>query len=204
MNDVVEAKLTLREPKKYSLEDYLRDEEKSINKHDFYNGQIIKLPKAKFKHNLIATNISFAIKTALRLISKKYLVVGDGQKIYIEPENISVYPDGIVICEKPEYFDNQEYLITNPLLVVEVLSRSTQAYDRTTKFDLYKNLPSFKEYVLIDSRKYSVETRFREESDLWRIRTEISMDNAVTFHAIGISIDLMDIYENIVFAEKKG
>lgn len=109
-----------------------------------------------------------------------------------------------MICEKPEYFDNQEYLITNPLLVVEVLSRSTQAYDRTTKFDLYKNLPSFKEYVLIDSRKCSVETRFREESDLWRIRTETSMENTVAFHAIGISIALRDIYDNIVFAEKKG
>ena len=204
MNDVVEAKLMLREPKKYSFEDYLRREEKSMNKQEFYDGQIIKLPNAKFKHNLIATNTSFTIKTALRHISKKYLVVGDGQKIYIEPENISVYPDGIVICEKPEYFDNQEYLITNPLLVVEVLSRSTQAYDRTTKFDLYKNLPSFKEYVLIDSRKYSVETRFREESDLWRIRTETTLENAVTFNAIGISIDLRDIYDNIVFAEKKG
>ncbi len=203
MNDVVVAKLMLREPKKYSLEDYLRREERSMNKYEFYDGQIIKLPNAKFKHNLIATNTSFAIKTALRLISKKYLVVGDGQKIYIEPENISVYPDGIVICEKPEYFDNQEYLITNPLLVVEVLSRSTQAYDRTTKFDLYKNLPSFKEYVLIDSRKCSVETRFREESDLWRIRTETTLENAVTFNAIGISIALKDIYDNIVFTEKK-
>jgi Uma2 family endonuclease len=203
MNAIAEAKLTFREPKSYSLEEYLRREERSVDKHEFYDGKILKMPNAKFKHNLIATNTSFAIKTALRLVSKKYLVVGDGQKIYIEPENISVYPDGIVICEKPEYFDNQEYLITNPIVVIEVLSRSTQAYDRSTKFDLYKNLLSFKEYVLIDSRKCAVETRFREEMDLWRIRTETDMTNSFTLNALGVSIGLTDVYDNVEFGVKK-
>jgi Uma2 family endonuclease len=202
MNATAEAKLNFREPKSYSLEEYLRREERSVDKHEFYDGKILKMPNAKFKHNLIVTNTSYAIKTALRLASKKLLVVGDGQKIYIESENISVYPDGIVICDKPEYYDNQEYLITNPVVVIEVLSRSTQAYDRSTKFDLYKNLPSFKEYILIDSRKCSVETRFREETDLWRIRTETNMANNFTLNALGISIGLMDVYENIEFPIK--
>ena len=191
-----------RVQKTYTLDEYLKREAKSADKHEFYNGQIVKMPNAKFYHNLTSNNISTAIKIAVKILAKKYLVVGDGQKVYIEPENVSIYPDGLVICEAPIYYDNQEYLITNPLLVVEVLSRSTQSYDRNGKFDLYTNLPSFHEYVLIDPRKFHVETWFREESDLWRIRKERDPSKSILLRSIGVSISLEDIYEDVVFPTK--
>ncbi len=187
----------------YTLDEYLRREEKSLDKHEFYNGQIVKMPNAKFYHNLTSGNVSAAIKIAVKLLSKKYLVLGDGQKIYIEPENISVYPDGLVVSEAPIFYKDQEYLLTNPLLVVEVLSRSTQAYDKQGKFDIYTNLPSFHEYVLVDPKRYFVETRFREEEDLWRIKTERDPTKSVLLRSIGVSISLEDIYENVVFPKTK-
>lgn len=189
--------------KTYTLDEYLRREEKSVDKHEFYNGQIVKIPNAKFYHNLTSGNVSAAIKIAVKLLSKKYLVLGDGQKIYIEPENISVYPDGLVVSEAPIFYKDQEYLLTNPLLVVEVLSRSTQAYDKQGKFDLYTNLPSFHEYVMVDPKRYFVETRFREEEDLWRIKTEKDPTKSVLLRSMGISISLEDIYENVVFPTSK-
>ena len=82
------------------------------------------------------------------------------------------------------------------------MSRSTQGYDRRGKYDLYRMLPSFKEYVLIDSKKAFVETRFREEEDLWRIKTETKMENSVSLRSLGVSISMEDIYENIDFVKK--
>jgi Uma2 family endonuclease len=195
--------LTLRTSKVYTLEQYLVREERSLEKHEFFDGKILKMPNAKFRHNLIATNMSFAIKLALRGQSTRYLVVGDGQKIYIPEENVAIYPDGIVICEQPIYYDNHEYLITNPLVVIEVLSRSTQAFDRSSQFDLYKSLPSFKEYLLIDSRKYAVETRFQVSEELWRIRSMTNKRQSVSIESLGITLTLEDIYDNIEFPDSK-
>jgi Uma2 family endonuclease len=203
-NVAIKPTLTLRSLKAYTLEQYLLREERTLEKHEFFDGKILKMPNAKFKHNLIATNVSFAIKLALRGKATRYLVVGDGQKIYIPSENIAIYPDGIVICEQPIYYDNQEYLITNPLLVIEVLSRSTQSFDRGGKFDLYKSLPSFKEYILIDSRKYAVETRFQMSEEMWRIRPAVTdKTQSVSLESIGITLALEDIYENIDFLKLK-
>jgi Uma2 family endonuclease len=202
-NVAIVPPLTLRTSKDYTLEQYLTREERSSEKHEFFDGKIVKMPNAKFRHNLIATNVSFAIKLALRSQPTRYLVVGDGQKIYIPAENVAIYPDGIVICEQPVYYDNQEYLITNPLVVIEVLSRSTQAFDRSGKFDLYKSLPSFKEYLLIDSRKYAVETRFKVSEELWRMRPITNKLHSITLESLGITLALEDIYDNIEFANLK-
>lgn len=198
-NIAIVQPLTLRTSKNYTLEQYLVREERSLEKHEFFDGKIVKMPNAKFRHNLIATNVSFAIKLALLNQPTRYLVVGDGQKIYIPSENVAIYPDGIVICEQPIYYDNQEYLITNPLVVIEVLSRSTQAFDRSGNFDLYKNLPSFKEYLLIDSRKYAVETRFRVSEEMWRMRPVTNKLHSVTLESLGITLTLEAIYDNIEF-----
>ena len=188
-----------KKAKVYTIAEYLRLEEKSKARHEFYNGKIIKMANALFYHNLIATNTAFAIKSEVKNLTRKYLIVGDGQKIYIEPENVIVSPDALVICETPQFWDGKNYIITNPLLVVEVLSRSTAVYDRIAKFDLYKLLPSFQEYVLIDPKKVLVETRFREQEDLWRIKSETVRENRIVLRSMDISIAVEDVYDNVVF-----
>ena len=119
----------VRKPKVYTFEEYLRREEKAVEKHEFYNGKIVRKP------------------------------------------SVNVYRN--------------------------------QTYDRLGKVELYKQLPSFQEYVLVNANKYAVETRFQEEPNLWRIRNEYNIDNSVTLHALGTSISMADIYENIVFPLKK-
>ena len=188
-----------REPKIYTLDEYLKREAKSVDKHEFYNGEIIKMPNAKFYHNLTGTNMARAIGNAISALSKDYLIVGDGQKIFVESENTSVYPDGLLVSEAPIFYDNQEFLLTNPLLIIEILSRSTSHYDKNGKFDLYTRLPSFHEYVLVDPRKYYLETRFREEPDLWRIKIEKDPSQSILLRSLGVSISLEDIYKKVVF-----
>jgi Uma2 family endonuclease len=190
---------TIRKPKVYTFEEYLRREEKAVEKHEFYNGEIIKKQGVTAIHSETAANMMASIKFAVRPLPKKFRIYNSDLKIRIEPMNFGVYPDALVICEQAEYWEDRHDVITNPLLIVEVLSPSTRTYDRMGKFELYKLLPSFQEYVLIDTRKYAVETRFREEPDLWRIKTETNIDNAVNLRALGVSIPMVDIYENIVF-----
>jgi Uma2 family endonuclease len=185
--------------KTYSLWEYLAREERAKDKHEFYNGIIAKMANAKFNHNLIAMNMAHALLNALKKTGKKYLVLGDGQKVYIESENIALYPDALVIFEKPIFFEGRQDMLVNPIMIVEVLSRSTSLYDRTSKFDFYQEIPSFKEYVLIDSKKIKVETRYREEQDLWRITAYTTENQQIKLKSLDIFVEMDDIYENVEF-----
>jgi Uma2 family endonuclease len=193
----------IRQPKVYTFDEYLRREEKAVEKHEFYNGKIIKKQGKTDIQSEISVNITATLKLTVRPLPRKFKVYTSDLKIRIESMDVGVYPDALVICEETEFWNNRRDVIVNPLVIVEVLSPSTQAYDRMGKFELYKLLPSFQEYVLVNSDKHSVETRFQEETDLWRIKTETNVENAVTLRSLGVSISMADIYEDIIFPLKK-
>ena len=111
------AKPLWKEPKIYSLQAYLQKEERAAEKHEFYNGQIVRMPGAKAKHNLIASNILTAMNIAVDSLENNYLIFNSDQKIFIEAANIAVYPDALVVFEKPKYYKGREDLLTNPLLI---------------------------------------------------------------------------------------
>jgi len=90
-------------------------------------------------------------------------------------------------------------MLVNPLLIIEVLSPITQEFDRTTKFEQYKHLPSFKEYLLVHQERPLVSTYFREEEDLWRIRSTRGLDQSCALKSIDIELALADVYEHIDF-----
>ncbi len=161
---------------------------------------------ARGTHNIIAANTISAIKTEARKHGKRLMVFSFNQKVYLPKLNFGLYPDALVICEKPLYWDDNEVLLVNPLLIVEVLSKSTGAYDRKDKFSEYKTLDSFKEYVLIEQNGCSVESRFREEPTLWRETLVTDPNGSIHLSSIGCTISLADIYEEIEFqppAKKK-
>ena len=189
----------VRNPKVYTFKEYLRREEIALEKHEFYNGKIVKMPGGTDIHSEIAGNMITTLKIEIRPLPRKFKVYTSDLKIRIEPINIGVYADALVICEQPEFWQDRHDVIVNPLLIVEVLSPSKQAYDRLGKFELYKLLPSFQEYVLVNADKYSVETRFQEETDLWRIKTETDIDKFINIRSLGVTIYMADIYENVVF-----
>ena len=153
--------ITNKTERLYSLREYLAREEKSVYKHEFHNGKIVRMAGGKFKHNAIASNVVATLKYLVKPLPKKFWVINSDQKIYIESVDKAIYPDALVICEIPEYFEGREDTITNPLIIVEVLSDSTKNYDKTLKFDMYRSIPSFKEYVLIhqDRQKMTVYTK---------------------------------------------
>lgn len=182
-----------------SLKEYVLWEAKRDDKHEYRNGKIVKMPYARGPHNEITVNVTASLKAAIRTLNNTYRVFSGDQKIYLPEVNHGVYPDAVAVCETPEFWDDDTLLLVNPLLVVEVLSKSTQKYDREGKFDLYKTRPSFKEYVLIRQDTCEVETRFREEPDLWRETVVTNPNGAVLLKSLGCTISMADIYENIDF-----
>lgn len=198
------ARLRIEKTEKlFSLAEYLRLEEHSTDKHEYHNGKIIKMGNTKFYHNLVVTNTSCVLSNAVRPLPRKFLIVGDGQKIYIEPEKKVVYLDGLAVFEKPEFHGKSQVLIVNPLLVVEVLSPRTEKYDESGKFDSYCLLPSFKEYILIDPRKFSIEIRYKNEDGAWEINNKTEATGLIDLRSLGVTVALADIYANVVFPKKK-
>ena len=190
---------TLKEPPRFTLGAYLQREENARELHEYYNGIIIKLPMAKGPHNIIVANMTAELIIAFRANDKDYTVMGSQQLVYLPDLNFSLYPDVLTVAETPQYWDKNEVLLTNPLLIIEVLSRSTKKYDQNGKFDEYKTLPSFKEYVLINPDKCRVETRFREASNLWRDTVYTNMSDSIDLKSVGCTLDMSLIYKKIMF-----
>ncbi len=183
----------------FTLGEYLEFEAKSQSKHEYHNGNIVKMPYSKGPHNIISANMIGIFKAELKAKKKQLMVLSSDQKIYFPKLNVGVYADALVVCENAEYFDKFELLLTNPILVVEVLSKSTKAYDRDGKFSKYKTLPSFREYILVEQNFVHVESWFREEPGLWRETIANKMGEKLNLKSLGIQISVADIYEFVKF-----
>lgn len=188
---------TLTEKNIHSIQEYLEAEEKARSKSEFYNGTIVPVSGASFIHNIIATKIAHLLIVSLSSKEEKYYVSNSDTKIRIESINSFVYPDAVVVSGPPEFYQQRADTITNPLLIVEVLSPSTGKYDRELKFDEYCTIPSFQQYVLISQQYSYVSTFHREEEDLWRRTNVRGVDQQIHLAAIDTSIKLSDIYEDI-------
>jgi Uma2 family endonuclease len=190
----------LAPPKKerlYTLAEYLEREECSRELHEYYNGKIIKLPMARGPHNIISANITSELKFAAKTANKKFIVMNGQQLVYLPKLNFGLYPDALVVTDNPQYYDPNEVLLTNPILIVEVLSKGTKKYDRNDKFDEYRTLASFEEYVLIDPKRCHIEVRHREERDFWRYTETKDINSSIFLTSVGFTISVADIYADI-------
>ena len=191
-----------KEPRRYTLAEYLSREEQSRELHEYYDGFITKLPMARGPHNIIVGNITTALNNAFFAKGKNYIVMGSQQLVYLPKLNFSLYPDVLTVADTPQYFDKNEVLLINPLIIIEVLSKGTSKYDRTLKFEEYKTLNSFEEYIIIDPNKCRIQTHFREEPHLWRDTSFIDLNGSLFLKSVDCSIDMSAIYRNIHFKKK--
>ncbi len=174
----------MRQPRRMSLDAYFRAEEKSIHKHEFHNGIVLKMAGAKLPHNLLAQKSANLIDSFIEEKDFNYKVSNSDTKIRIEQFDKVVYPDAVVICERPEYFQGRQDIITNPLIVVEILSKSTEKHDQTGKFDWYRTLPSFKEYVLVSQERKHVSVFTKQPDSTWILRDYEGEDTTAILYAL--------------------
>lgn len=184
----------------YSIEEYFELEAQSIEKLEYYDGKITKMPGASYVHNRVATNVLVALGYALQ--DSKFEVNNSDTKIHIPSIESFVYPDAVVICEKPLFYQNRVDTILNPLLVVEVLSPSTEDYDRGEKFYLYRSLASFKEYVVIHQNHILLSTFYRLNERDWRTSDVANLSESIHLQSVDVKLKLSDIYRGIEISSR--
>lgn len=187
--------------KLYTVEEYFERERYSDEKWEYNNGIITKMAGATLFHNLIASNLITMLNNALEQKEKAYLVLNSDMKINIPKENKYVYPDAVVICEKPELYNNRLDIIVNPLVVVEVLSFGTEEYDRNGKFSSYKTIPSFQEYLMVKQYAPAVTASYKIADRTWQDTEAEGVAQTIYLRSLDIALDLKRIYKGVTFRE---
>lgn len=188
---------TITKERSFSVQEYLEAEEKAISKNEFYNGTLVPVSGASFIHNIIAVNLLTCLRNALKKKQQKYFVSNSDTKIHIPSLNSFVYPDAVVVSGSPSFYQQRTDTITNPLLVVEVLSPSTEKYDRALKFEEYCTIPSFQQYVLVGQEQHYTSTFYREDEELWRRTNVQGINEQLYLASLDITLKLSDIYEDV-------
>lgn len=178
----------------YTYEAYLALEAESETKYEFHDGFIVAFAGASPEHGQIAVNFSRATGNALEAAEKDCIIYNSHVKVHISATHRTFYPDASIVCEKPEKSEPDPQAITNPVLILEVLSDKTEAFDRGGKFSHYRKLKSLREYVLISQKEALVDTYFRTESGFWEIKTTTGLDKTVILKSIGCEIAMAEIY----------
>jgi Uma2 family endonuclease len=151
-----------------TAEEYLAFERASDEKHEYLDGETFAMSGAKMAHNLVTANVIALLHGALRL--RPCLVFPSDMKVHIPSNGLYAYPDITVVCGKPQFQDEGEDVLLNPTVIVEVLSDSTESYDRGDKFGSYQTIPSLQDYVLISPKKERIEV-FSRRPEGWLLRT---------------------------------
>ena len=183
--------------KYYSLEEYLALEETAEYRSQYYQGEIFGMAGGSLDHNRIAGNLFDSLRRNLK--GKNCEVFMSDMKIWIEAVQLFTYPDLIVICDRPELYQNRDDTVTNPLLLVEILSESTKNYDRGEKFKFYRAIPSLQEYVLIDQYRIHVEQFALNEARKWVLTEYLRENEIMKFSSIDLQIRLSELYERVEF-----
>lgn len=186
-----------RKKKFYTPAEYLALEETADYKSEYYQGEIFAMAGASFNHNLIASNLITLLNQ--QIPSRSCFVLPGDIRLLVKKNGLYTYPDVIVVCDQPKFDQGRTDTITNPLLITEILSETTQAYDRAGKFELYRALESLQEYVLVDQARVYIEYFRKSEDGTWQLKTYDSMDETLKLLILDVELPIKEIYNRIVF-----
>ena len=182
---------------RYTPEQYLAMERKADFKSEYDGGYITAMAGASRKHNLIAGNLHGEIRAQIKgRPCEAY--IGD-MRLCVSPTGLYTYPDVMAVCGDRQYLDAEVDTLLNPTVIVEVLSASTESYDRGRKFRHYQHLPSLQEYVLIAQDEVSVE-RYTRRGDDWVLSVFTRLDDTLRLTSIDCEIPLREIYDKVEFS----
>jgi len=198
--------MEVREPtvaygkQKISVAEYLEMENTSLEKHEYYKGEVFAMARAKVPHNIIARNLLVALTQKLK--DKPCQPFNSDMRIHVEQNTLFTYPDISVICGDIITLNNDDYNVLNPSAIIEVLSNSTKNYDRGEKFKLYRDIPMLKEYILVDSESVNVEAFRLNTSNHWELEEYLKDSELLQIHVINTSLLLSEIYEGTDLLQK--
>jgi Uma2 family endonuclease len=179
----------------YTPEEYLALEETATEKHEYHDGKIISMTGGTTNHNTLSINFVFAFLSAFN--NQDYQVYINDVRLWIEGDRRYTYPDVMIVKGKPIYQGENKTCITNPFLIVEVLSKSTQNYDQGDKFDAYRLISDLQEYILIDQYKYYVKQFAKNPEGKWVLTDYLGKDTILKLESLELTITLENLYQRV-------
>ncbi len=195
---VVKARPLSTQPKTLlTPEQYLEIERKAEYKSEYFNGEMFAMAGAKWAHNLLVANLVAGLHRQFE--SRLCLVLPSDMRIRASATGLYTYPDVIGICGEPRFLDDQRDTLLNPGLIVEVLSHSTEAYDRGRKFESYKSIDSLREYLLVASDRIHADLYNRQPDGRWLLTSADKLEDSLSLESVGAQLTLADLYEKVEF-----
>lgn len=180
--------------------EYLEFERNSEIKHEYINGEVIAMTGASWEHNMICSSIIASLLPQLR--SKSCKISPSDLRLKIPETNLYTYPDISVICGEPKFAGNEFDTIVNPIVIIEILSKSTEAYDRGKKFQHYRQIETLQDYLLIAQDKPHIEGFTKQDDGKWALSEAIGLTSTFAIPSIVSTLALADVYENVTFPDK--
>lgn len=188
-------------PSFISEEEYLAQERVSDMKNEYFQGEIFAMAGASERHNLIVSNIIGELHFQLKKTPCR--VYPSDMRLKVQATGLFSYPDVMIVCGDIEFSDDKQDTLKNPDVIIEVLSKSTEGYDRGTKFEHFRRLPSLKEYVLISQNRKKIEKFSRITSPNW-VLTETGKNlDRIELDAVQCWLELDEIYDKVLEPEKE-
>lgn len=185
-------------PKPYlTPQQYLAIERRAEFKSQYFQGEMFAMAGASREHNLIVANLVRELGNSLK--NRPCEVYPSDMRVKCSTSGLYTYPDAVVVCGKAEFEDDEFDTLTNPLVLFEVLSDSTESYDRGSKFQRYRQIDSLQEYVMISQDRANVECYVRQADGRWLLRETQLLEESALFESIQVTIPLAEIYRNISF-----
>jgi Uma2 family endonuclease len=178
---------------KFSIAEYLHFEKQSQEKHEFFQGEIFAMSGASNRHNLIFSNLFTGI--GIQLKGKPCKPFGSDMRIYVAENTLFTYPDISIICNEIVSAPMDEDTATQPTVLIEILSPSTRNYDSGGKFKLYRDIPTLKEYIMVDSEAIGIEAFRLNQRGHWELEEYKLLSEIFTIPTLAVSLPMVEIYD---------
>ncbi len=175
--------------------DYLVFERSSDIKHEYLSGEVFAMTGASRAHNLICTNIVATLHPQLR--TKPCEVYQSDMRLKVQATSLITYPDVSIVCEEPQFVDDEFDTLLNPIVIIEVLSPSTERYDRGKKFQDYRQISSLQEYLIVAQDSSHIERYLRQEDGAWTLTDAVGLDTDLELPSIACTLALADVYAKV-------
>jgi len=183
--------------KRISEQEYLRREREAAYKSEYFQGEVFAMVGGSPNHSLIAANFVREAGNALK--GKPCLVFTSDLRVRVDPSGLYTYPDASIVCGELQFADDQRDTLTNPTVIIEVLSESTEKYDRGRKANSYRQIASLQELVLVAQDRPHVERFTRQATVDWLFHEELDLEALFELPSMGFAIALAEIYRNVQF-----
>jgi Uma2 family endonuclease len=186
--------------KKLTPQEYLTQERQAPFKSEYYRGEVFAMAGASLSHSQVKDNLAGEARSQLK--GGPCRAITSDMRVKVDATGLYTYPDVTFYCGEPMLEDAQLDTLLNPRAIVEVLSDSTEKYDRGTKFEQYRQIPSLREYILIAQDRPLIERYVRQPDETWVLRIFNDMSQAFEFASITATIPLSEIYRDVMFEKR--